>query len=407
MAPNQSGHSEGHLDYADNQTRIAYLFIQSIQTKLMPAICLLGFATNFLSLLVFLQPNLRRLSCSVYLAVKAVSDFLFLLTVFIIWLVRVEVSVFDTTGVCQIVVFVSYFAAFVSIWLAVALTVENGLCVIKPWYVQRTCNTYSAGIITLTIGALGILLYHFSLWNNGVRSVYTNVDAHQTVTNISRYADHITRESNNESAVQQGVSNFRVQVTLDASRNGTENSTSDSAIKNVPNLKTVEICMELDEFSQFIRATTYIDSLMTLFVPLLILAVTNAIIVVLAVRSTRRRIRLYQQKGQYQLPGTHLAGHRHSAASLETQASRFLFAVSMTTLLFHLPGHMVRLKSLVLSHTEMDLLLQRIFETLYYTHYAIGLFVYLIFGINFRKVFFELFSRRRIPWVEGLLSFLS
>ncbi|BFZ06081.1 hypothetical protein BsWGS_09120 [Bradybaena similaris] len=396
LAPNQSGYSESHFDYADNQTKIAYSVILGIQTKLMPAICLLGFATNFMSLLVFLQPNLRRLSCSVYLAVKAVSDSLFLLTVFIIWLVRVEVSVFDTTGVCQIVVFVSYFAAFVSIWLAVALTVENVLCVIKPWYVQRTCNTYSAGIITLTIGALGILLYHFSLWNNGVRSVNTNVAARQTVANISRYADHITRQSNNESAVQQGVSSLRGQVTLDASRNVTGNSTSESAIMNAPNIEVEELCVQLEEFSQFIKATTYIDSLMTLFVPLLILAVTNAVIVVLAVQSTRRRIRLYQQKGQYQLPGTHLAGHRHSAASLETQASRFLFAVSMTTLLFHLPSHMVRLKSLVLSHTEFSLLLQRIFETLYYTHYAIGLFVYLIFGINFRKVFFELVSRKRI-----------
>lgn len=391
MTTNVSDHSGIDVDRSDDEEENTYFVIWDIQTKIMPAICGLGFATNILSLLVFIQPSLRRLSCSVYLAAKAVSDFLFLLTVFIIWLSRVEVGVFHTTGICQIVVFFSYFTAFVSIWLAVVLTVENLLCVIKPWYVQRTCNVYSASIITTVIIVLGIILYHFSLWNNGVISWSEELPSNVTVG--SEQAAHVTRQVYNKSVAWGDAYNSRLKHGTNETRVVEVISMLNNPSANSSAAFVVQKCSQLDEFNHLIVAISYIDSLLTLFLPLFILAVTNAAIVVFAVRGTRRRVRLDRLKGQYHLPAAFLANQRHISASLETQASRFLFAVSMTTLLFHLPSHMVRLKSLVFSVTRMNNLLQRVFETLYYTHYAIGFFVYIVFGTNFRKVFLSLLVR--------------
>ncbi|RUS81818.1 hypothetical protein EGW08_010410, partial [Elysia chlorotica] len=265
-----------------------------------PAICALGLVTNSLSLLVFLQPSMRNLSCSVYLAVKAVSDFAFLLSSLVLWLTSVQVRAFHTEGVCQLVLFATYLAAFISIWLVVALTIENLLCVVRPWFVQRSCNARTARILTSVIVVLGIGLYHFALWNNGLRT-------HTRLTGPTA-------------------------------------------------------CQPLEEFTHLAVALTYVDSLMTLLLPLIVLTVSNAAIIVLALRASRRQRR-------------------------RDMLIRFLFSVSMTLLLFHLPSHLLRLKYLLLSASALDVLLFRWFETLYISHYAIGFFVYIAFGSNFRKVF--------------------
>lgn len=396
MAESESQQISSDSPFGNQGTIAVYLAIRDAQTKILPAICGLGFVTNILSLLVFLRPRLKNLSCSVYLATKAVTDFLFLLTVFIIWLSRINIEVFNYSGVCQVILFFSYLTAFISIWLAVVITVENLLCVIKPLYVQKSCNAYSAAITTLIIIVLGIMLYHFSLWNNGVRPKPKRHNSPINVTKGTNHESYFTNATQEVSLSHGSSSELKNQYTFEQTEVIVRNVTSESLLKNVTRSQTEQICMPLEEFSHLIIAMTYIDSVLTLFVPLLVLAVNNAAIVFLAMRSRRRRSRLRQNDVvRHHISATNFTNHRQTAASLEAQASRFLFAISMTTLLFHLPSHMVRLKSMLFGFSTTDILLQRVFETLYYSHYAIGFFVYLIFGKNFRKVFIGFITARR------------
>lgn len=388
MAVNQSENFIISGPFMDEKTTAVYLVIRDVQTKITPAICGLGFVTNLLSLLVFLQPSLKGLSCSVYLAAKAVIDFLFLLTVFIIWLTRVDINAFHYTGICQIIVFVSYLTAFISIWLAVVLTVENLLCVTKPWYVQRSCNAYSAVIITFVIVLLGVMLYHFSLWNNGVRLTQKQESSGNSSEQLLKNVYNSTGKETRYGATHDQTRQYNFQQ-LELIVNDTSQS------NNIENrsMQNVHACMPLEEFNHLVIAMTYVDSLITLFIPLLILVINNAVIILFAVRATRHHFRLRDRKDHYQLPETHVSNQRHTSTALKKQASRFLFAVSMTTMLFHLPSHVVRLKSILFGYTAVDIVLQRICETLYYTHYAIGFFVYIFFGKNFRKVFLRIIAR--------------
>ena len=473
-----------------------------------PSICGLGFITNILSLMVFLQPTMRNLSCSVYLATKAISDFIFLMTSFIVWLTSVDVGLFNTDGVCQLVLFATYLTAFISIWLVVALTIENLLCVVKPWFVQRSCNARTARILTTVIVVLGIGFYHFALWNNGLRQqtrlVEKVVDISKSKVDSPGQAESLAgTEASKELILIQKVFNFtgvtepadlsdvveinvinknplfindqepagdrKTNLNNPAAANGStllqqtlhQQPTAGitpafdfSAISNPTNTTYVletgpTACLPLEEFNHLAVAMTYVDSLMTLLVPLIILSVTNAAIIILALRASRRQRRRdlhkFGEQYSYHQPAhgytstscatldinvendnqlqristsssTNIpcdgGGHkkqkvsnasrngsipatsgRRSTASLETQASRFLFSVSMTLLLFHMPSHLLRLKYLLLNASALDVYLFRWFETLYISHYAIGFFVYIAFGTNFRRVFLKLLGR--------------
>ncbi|GFR79951.1 somatostatin receptor type 4 [Elysia marginata] len=473
-----------------------------------PSICGLGFVTNILSLMVFLQPSMRNLSCSVYLATKAISDFIFLLTTFIVWLTSVDIGLLNTHGICQLVVFASYLTAFLSIWLVVTLTIENLLCVVKPWFVQRSCNARTARILTTAIVVLGIGFYQFALWNNGLGSqtreveIFVDVDyedsniRNQTESNGYLYpvtesifkrkiisAAGVTESSNlsdseNSMFIRRSMVFISGQMKAKHQMANVEDLASvnsvSAALQTLPQASTeptpydidyvpsiptptnttlvTEIgptaCIPLKEFSHFAVALTYVDSLMTLLVPLIILSVTNAAIIVLAVRASRKQqsrdILKSSEQYSYHKPSTGYTStscatldinvdddtHHHKTsnasstnvpadgavtkrqknsnasrngsfaphsarrstrASLETQASRFLFSVSMTLLVFHMPSHLLRLKFVLHdSASPLDMVLFRWFETLYISHYAIGFFVYFSFGTNFRRVFSKL-----------------
>ncbi|KAH9490275.1 hypothetical protein Btru_035325 [Bulinus truncatus] len=383
----------------DFATYKLYLRLQRAQTQLLPAICVLGFVANSLSLVVFLQPTLRRLSCSFYLAAKSVADLIFLATVFIIWLVRVDIHVFNTSGVCQIVVFFSYLTAFVSIWLAVALTVENLLCVWKPWFVQRTCSAASACALTLVISVLGIGVYQFSLWNNGVGYKSSSDQPTMTLSGIQPLMG-VDPGDNSTSASYDHISGAPAAQVLRADPSEPLTSPAPDSDNNGSTFASPQerACMQLEEFKHLIIMTTYVDTIITIFIPIIILAVTNCAIAVIAVRSARRSRTLRKEKAVYQLPGEQgppgASKRTSTSASLEKQASKFLFLVSVTLLVFHAPVHIVRLKMILINQTYLDIFLQRIFETLYYTHYAISFFVYLVYGSNFRRVFVAIVTRK-------------
>ena len=67
----------------------------------MPVIILVGVIGNVMSLCVFSLTHLHRLSSSVYLSSLALADTGFLVALFVVWLSRVNVKLFQREGWCQ------------------------------------------------------------------------------------------------------------------------------------------------------------------------------------------------------------------------------------------------------------------------------------------------------------------
>ncbi|XP_059161870.1 C-C chemokine receptor type 5-like [Physella acuta] len=356
---------------------LLYIQVRDGQTTAVPYICGIGFVTNLVSLIVFVQPNLRRSSCGVYLASKSVSDLVFLLTVLIVWLTRVDIKIFFTSGVCQTVIFCSYLSSFVSIWLAVVLTVENLLCVVKPWFVKRSCNATSALALTASILIFGIGIYQFSIWNNGIGNFYERPAISSNKTGPLEF--NLSEPQRETGLINQTMFMHRELYMSNL-----------SSLDNVTDEPYEGICTHFEIYADYILIMTYIDTLLTIIIPIVILAVTNAAIAIIACRTSRRtRVRTRASTSTQGSTGASLARPRYSIASLETRACKFLFMVSMTILIFQTPGHVIRLTTLF-SFGWLEVVLQRLFETLLYLHYVINFFVYIIFGDNFRQVFISL-----------------
>ncbi|XP_059161869.1 C-C chemokine receptor type 5-like [Physella acuta] len=370
--------------FTSHEAFLVYIKVRDGQTTAVPYICGIGFVTNLVSLIVFVQPNLRRSSCGVYLASKSVSDLVFLLTVLIVWLTRVDIKIFFTSGVCQTVIFCSYLSSFVSIWLAVVLTVENLLCVVKPWFVKRSCNAISALVLTASILIFGIGIYQFSIWNNGIGNFYekpqeTATSMKATEGNLSQVFDQHSLQSDKFSTINQTLF---LNTEFDISNFTNTTNTTEELYQ--------AICTHFEIYADIILTMTYIDTLITIVVPIVILAVTNAAIAIIACRTSRRtRARTRASTSTQGSTGAPLVKSRSSAAAMETKACKFLFMVSMTILIFHTPSHVIRLTTLF-SFGWLEVVLQRLFETLLYLHYVINFFVYIIFGDNFRQVFISL-----------------
>ncbi|XP_059161871.1 uncharacterized protein LOC131944966 [Physella acuta] len=360
-----------------------YIKVRDGQTTAVPYICGIGFVTNLVSLIVFVQPNLRRSSCGVYLASKSVSDLVFLLTVLIVWLTRVDIKIFFTSGVCQTVIFCSYLSSFVSIWLAVVLTVENLLCFIRPMLFKTYCNATSALLITIFIDVVGIGIYQLSTWNNGIGNFFEiPPDSQKQLNAMERNKIEVqnevqTRLSDNLHLFNETVVNMERKIEV-----------------NISGQLYEGICTHLEIYADYILIMTYIDTLLTIIIPIVILAVTNAAIAIIACRTSRRtRVRNRASTSNNNSKAT-LVKSRLTAAELEARACKFLFMVSMTILVFHTPSHVIRLTTLF-SFGWLEVVLQRLFETLLYLHYVINFIVYIIFGDKFRQVLLAIINTQK------------
>jgi len=133
--------------------------VTSIQFYYTPALVLLGSLGNCLSVVVFSTPKLRQLSSSYYLAALAISDTVYLLSVFCVWLNLVDVSLYNEQGFCQAIMYLSSVCSFLSVWFVVAFTVERFVAVRYPLHRPAVCTVARARAVLLMLTAVGLLLY--------------------------------------------------------------------------------------------------------------------------------------------------------------------------------------------------------------------------------------------------------
>ena len=155
----------------DNITNITYSFeepehiIATIEEIAVPTICALGLMGNTLSFIVFAQKFLRSKSCSIFLAVRSLSDNGFLIILLIIW----SSAVFDLKlnriiGLCQGTIFLTYVFGCLSVWLVVFVTIENYIRICKPFMVNAWCQTTKAKYVLFILCIIILSCHNFPLW---------------------------------------------------------------------------------------------------------------------------------------------------------------------------------------------------------------------------------------------------
>ncbi|XP_048748057.2 G-protein coupled receptor 183-A-like [Ostrea edulis] len=291
-----------------------------IQKYSNPVFCFVGLIGGILALTVFLNKSQRSTSCCQYLAVRSVSDIGFLISLIIVWITDVfDATIFNSPGVCQMTIFLSYICGFLSVWFVVIVTAENYIRICHPFSVSKYCTTKISKIIISIFLLLALALYNFPLW------------------------------------------------TLDVSEGH---------------------CKGIARYDELFQMFIHMDTVLTLILPALLITFLMVAITFSLARSYHRLGRLKGKRTQ----------KKKSRKSNHSKVTKLLFTVSLVFLALNLPSHVIRtmmtLSRYIMnrSHfTTTELVLQKLFYTLYYLSYAINLFIYLFCGTKFRKNFHEMY----------------
>lgn len=146
-------------DSMENVTRNYEYYMKEFEVYYTPFLAVFGTVGNLLSVYVFFNTKLRKLSSSYYLAALAVFDSIFLISLFIVWLDVVGVNWFNLPVVCQTMIYFAYVCSFLSVWLVIAFTVERFVAVKYPLLRQSICTVSRAKSIVLVLIFVAFLLY--------------------------------------------------------------------------------------------------------------------------------------------------------------------------------------------------------------------------------------------------------
>lgn len=315
--------------FSDHPGSQPYHMFRMIETYFLPLTCVVGLICNSLATKTFLHKKLRKFSCSMYLVTKSTSDSIFLLNMLIIYICGAfSVTIMTVRIICKMVIFVTYVSGFVSVWSVIFVTVENFVRIRFPYDVKRLCTTRNASVGIAMVILASLCLYHFSLWISD------------------------------------------------------------------------ENCGALPQFSRTTQAFVVVDTLLTLILPSILLTVFILAIIskLLGMHGSRNKL----LTGSQTLPLANnvrpLGQSRKSDAQIAA-VTKMLLAVSLTFFLLTVPSHVVRIIFLVdtyiqggksLSITEAAV--QGIAQLFFYLSMAVNLFIFLLFGENFRRVFKKIYS---------------
>ena len=306
--------------------------MQSLNTFVIPTVVLVGVIGNILTLVVFQGTYLRQTTLSVHLTALALSDFCCLVTIFISWLEVVKVNAYTTTGVCQISVYVLYVGSFLSMWYVVSFTVERYITICYPLKRPHMCTASRAKAVTSSLAVFAMVAYGCVLWT------------------------------------------YRVQKSGASS-----------------------MCIPTEEYAQITLLIASVDTIFALFIPFCVILGMNLTIVHKIARFYRIRNRRFPSFDE----NRRLNGRNASslATRAQLQMTKVLLIVSSLFLLINLPSCVIRMRILIvrlsgdfLATGPQEFMWQSVFQIVYYTNFAINVFLYGICCRKFRK------ALKRLVW---------
>ena len=145
---------------------------------------------------------------------------------------------------------------------------------------------------------------------------------------------------------------------------------------DVSQFATRKSCSMIPSIGEIMYVITWIDTILTMVFPFIMIAFMNVRIVWNVFRYQRKREKMVQ------------ASTRQKDSALKNKSqrriTRTLLLVSTTFLVLNLPSHVTRLQQLFATshHTR---LIQEIVQLLYYSTFSVNFFLYAIYGKHFKK----------------------
>lgn len=154
-----------------------------------------------------------------------------------------------------------------------------------------------------------------------------------------------------------------------------------------------EDCSHNPSFSSLTQILVYSDTLLTLVIPTVIIFVLLSVIAYRMIKIVHVR-KLHERVVE---KITHETRSRKSILPI-AKVTKMLFVVSFTFFILNVPSHIIRLMLMVGTFTKggitapyVQATIQVSFQLIYYLSFSINIFVYALFGSNFRKVFKKTF----------------
>ncbi|XP_058461169.1 growth hormone secretagogue receptor type 1-like [Malaya genurostris] len=318
-----------------------------------PALVVVGSIGNILSVLVFFNTKLRKLSSSYYLAALGISDTCFLLGLFVTWLSFFQVHIYTREVYCQMFTFSSGLSSFLSVWYVVAFTFERFIVVLYPLKRQSWCTVRRAKLVIISLTLLG-----------GIHSAPYIL-----------FAGPQFSERNNST-----------------------------------------ICDVREEYKPQMIIFNYIDTVIVFLVPFTIILVLNSItsFTVWRVAGLRRNMTLIRRKSsnldvrrQLSLQRTcpHPNGRNNvlqqrpginRIVNSQMKVTKMLLIVSSVFVCLNLPSYLMRVRAFIEAEpSNLTILIQYYCYLFFITNFGINFILYCISGQNFRKAVIEMFNRIR------------
>ena len=359
-----------------------------------PVIILVGTAGNLLSFLVFTATHLKRQSSSVYLASLAIVDIMFLLSLSIIWLSWIKVNLFHRFIWCQVVVYLTYVTNFLSTWYVVSFTIERYIIVWYPLRKDRLCSRKRARRVVGSLAVIGLLLYLFANFTNGIIYIATlpvcmPLPHHYSFVTVATALDFFFTLV--IPSVIIVILNVRIIVKImEYPRHRTFNDTTNTVLKSEKSEvstsnksedanKTTTTCKQT---VNSVRTCVYIQK--------------GSLHAGRSNSSTRPIVRTCSPSAQKH---THIR-IAHGRTRAQYRTARMLIIVSTVFVILNLPSHVFRINAFVQSSvdarymtTRRALRWQELFQLLCHLNFSINFFLYSVYGRQFRTGLKILYTR--------------
>ncbi|CAF0825647.1 unnamed protein product [Rotaria sp. Silwood1] len=348
------------------------IFIQYLQLVYVPCLALLGICGNIICAIIFSTKPLKHVRSSSFLFVLAVSDVFFSFDLLPGWIniYFVRSLYYGANIICKIQTYISFVASFLHIWMVLAFTAERFFAVNFPLKHMSKCTPTVSHISILTI-VIPVLLFY----------IYPSFFASE----IDKYGQ----------------------------------------------------CREKESHVHYLNHINIIDTIMTMFLPFILVSIINILIIKKLFCSNTFRQHVFENGSSYQCrrtsywtqydtdsikkheknktpidkPSSIIRRKRHCHDSTrrhiltELRLTKMLLAISLTCLSLNFPSYYFRLiifyeqtkDGLKLKENYNDFTLYRDVLLLYmsYLSYSINIFIYILFGANFRRALKRIFSRKK------------
>ncbi|XP_069141744.1 probable G-protein coupled receptor 139 [Argopecten irradians] len=302
-----------------------YHTTRTLRNVFLPIIVIVGLTGNTITMLVFVSTHMKKSSATSFLATLAFVDNVFLVALFTTWFDGSISNIIRTESMCQILVYVTYVASFLSIWYVVGFTAERYIAICHPFRSVILCSRFREKIYVVFLAVIAGVLYNYALWTTCVVKVH-------------------------------GV--YR--------------------------------CGHKLKYLNLLEKVTWIDTIITMIIPFLLILLMNIKVVCKAAAFHRKRKHCLKPNDSFN--GQHSRNKSRTLRSKpQMRVTRTLILVSTTFLVLNLPSHVRRLYTLIIytttqQDTEMyHYLLQEITQLLYYSTFSVNFFLYALYGKHFQS----------------------